>query len=662
MNNYTNRELSWLKFNERVLEEAAEDENPLLEQLQFCAIYESNLDEFFMVRVGSLVDRIKAKGENDDKTNLSCKQQLDLVLEQVRKINPQRDKIFRKNIRRLKEYGAELVDLSRVSKEELAKLEAYYRREIKPLLSPQIVGKRRPFPFLRSGELYAVYSLETKSGGGKIGIIPCGEMIKRLIPLESGRFILSEDVILRFGQEIFGKHKIKSRAVLRIVRNADIDADEAMYDCDIEYREAMGEVIKSRTKLRPVMLEYCGESEAVRNVCEYLDMKESRVFSRKAPMNLSFVYTIRNMLKEKKELFYSEFSPVNSYSEGSMIEKIKEKDILLSYPYESMRPFLRMLREAAEDKNVASIKMTLYRVAKYSKVVEALIDAAENGKEVVVLVELRARFDESNNIEWSRRMEEAGCRVIYGPDGIKVHSKLCLITRKTESGIEYITQIGTGNYNENTARIYTDLSLMTADRQIGEDALEIFNSLSVGGLTEKSKVLLAAPKMLRDEVIRLIDIEGEKGADGYIGIKINALTDKKIMERLIFAAKNGTRVELIVRGICCLLPQSENIRIISNVGRFLEHSRIYIFGKAGAEKVYISSADLMTRNTLRRVEVAAPVLDEDLRRRIRNIFELSFYDTVNARVLNPDGSYTHIIGEPAVNSQEILCMDARKDK
>lgn len=678
---FMNRELSWIKFNERVLEEAADRRNPLCERLNFSAIYGSNLDEFFMVRVGSLIDRINAGAENDDKTNMSCKEQLDAVLAEVRCLSKEKDSVYLRNMEELAGQGVELINFRSLSQEDAFYLSNYFANEIKPLISPQIVGKRQPFPFLQNQKIYAIVALETKNMNEKIGIIPCSGVFNRLIAIpsdnssENKRYMLVEELILHFASRIFNRYKVKSKTLIRINRNADIDADEAMYDYDIDYREAMSEIIKNRTKLRPVMMEYTREvSEGMlKTICKYIGIKEKQTYISAAPLDLSFVYEIRDFLKNRHELFYDEFSPCNSEyvdENRSMIAQIKENDILLSYPYESMRPFLRLLREAGQDENVVSIKMTLYRVAKYSKVVEALIDAAENGKEVIVLVELRARFDESNNIEWSRRMEDAGCRIIYGLDGIKVHSKLCLITRRQNNKIEYITQIGTGNYNEKTAKLYTDLSLMTADAGIGCEVMEVFNELSMGQTVEETNQLLVAPKCLQNKIIAMIDDEIEiqrSGGQGYVGAKMNALTDKKIMEKLIEASQAGVKIELVIRGICCLLPgipgYTENIRVISIVGRFLEHSRIYIFGTPEREKIYISSADYMTRNTLKRVEVAAPLLDSGIKARVRQIFEVMLHDNVKARELHSDGTYVHAEapeGTEEVNSQKFFCIEAKE--
>ena len=535
------------------------------------------------------------------------------------------------------------------------------------------MGKRQPFPFLRNQEIYAVVVLQTRSGKERIGIIPCtNNMVERLIELPGGkgRYILSENIVLHYIGKVFKGYKVIGKSLIRVVRNADIDAD-ALYDEDLDYREFMADLMKERKKLSPVRLDMSREIDGsvVESLCRYLDVSPERVFRSEAPLDLSFVFTIQDHLRMNPELFYERRVPQKSAScrDGeSILKQIEEKDKLLSYPYESIRPFLRMLNEAAEDDNVISIKMTLYRLAKQSKIVEALCEAAENGKEVVVLVELRARFDEENNIRWSRMLEKAGCQIIYGLEGFKVHSKLCLITKKGKNGIEYITQIGTGNYNEKTARLYTDLSLMTADEQIGMDAARVFQALTKGETVEESDHLLVAPKCLQNRIIDMIgeEIEHKKnGEEAYIGLKLNSLTDKKIIDKLVEASQAGVHIDMIIRGISCLIPgvegQTENIRIISIVGRFLEHSRIYIFGCGERRKYYISSADFMTRNTVKRVEVAAPVCAPAIKERIQGIFDLMLSDNKKAREEDPEGNYTLVKceGEP-VNSQEALYQEA----
>ena len=671
---YMNRELSWLKFNERVLEEAEDEKVPLCERLSFASIYQTNLDEFFMVRVGSLRDQMLVNQDiRDNKTNMTAKEQIDAILEAVQKLNRRRDDAYERMMEQLEKHGIRMVDFRTIGEEESRYLESYFDREIAPLISPTVVGKRQPFPFLKNREIYAVAELGTKAGKRRIGIVPSGGgMFERFIEIPSmeGCFMLAEELILHFIPKIFKGYCIKAKSLIRVTRNADIDAD-ALYDEDLDYREFMADLIKQRKKLSPVRLELSREMDGsvVEILCKFLDLKATQVFRNEAPLDLSFVFTIQDKLRKNSGLFFHKLVPQKSpaFQEGrSMISQIREGDKLLSFPYESIRPFLKLLNEAAEDDSVVSIKMTLYRLARQSKVVEALIEAAENGKEVVVLVELRARFDEENNIAWSRQLEAAGCQVIYGLEGYKVHSKLCLITRKHEGQIEYITQIGTGNYNEKTARLYTDLSLMTANVDIGLNAAAVFQALTKGEVLEKSGCLLVAPKCLQNRVMDLIDEEIERkkaGEEAYIGLKLNSLTDKKLIDKLVEASKAGVKVDMVIRGIACLKPgipgETENIRIISIVGRFLEHSRIYIFGKGERTKYYISSADFMTRNTVRRVEVAAPVLDENLKERLAAMFSTLLSDNVKARQEEPDGTYTRVVNaKDPVNAQETFYAQA----
>ncbi|HJC39910.1 MAG TPA: polyphosphate kinase 1 [Candidatus Mediterraneibacter faecigallinarum] len=673
-NVYMNRELSWLKFNERVLEEAENKAVPLCERMNFVSIYQSNLDEFFMVRVGSLQDEMLLnKKVRDSKTKMTSEEQIKAILKEVKRLNKRKDAAYKNLMEQIEKYGIKLIDFTTAKTEEKKFLEHYFNHEIVPLSSPTIVGKRQPFPFLKNENIYAVVVLETRSGKERIGIIPCtNNMVERLIELPGGkgRYILSENIILHYIGKVFKGYKVKGKSLIRVVRNADIDAD-ALYDEDLDYREFMEELMKERKKLSPVRLDMSREIDesVVEALCRYLDVLPERVFRSEAPLDLSFVYKIQDLLRMNTELFYEKRVPQKSASfrDGvSILKQIEEEDKLLSYPYESIRPFLRMLNEAAEDDSVISIKMTLYRLAKQSKIIEALCEAAENGKEVVVLVELRARFDEENNIRWSRMLEKAGCQIIYGLEGYKVHSKLCLITKRGEDGIEYITQIGTGNYNEKTARLYTDLSLMTADEQIGMDAARVFQALAKGETVEESEHLLVAPKCLQSKIIDMIEVEiqnKKNGRDAYIGLKLNSLTDKRIIDKLIEASCAGVHIDMIIRGICCLIPgvegMTENIHIISIVGRFLEHSRIYIFGCGENRKYYISSADFMTRNTVKRVEVAAPVYSQALKDRIQGIFDLMLSDNKKARVENADGNYTLVKceGEP-INSQEALYQEA----
>ena len=671
---YMNRELSWLKFNERVLEEAENPENPLCERLTFASIYQSNLDEFYMVRVGSLVDQmLLAKDIRENKTNMTPEEQLDAILARTKKLNRKRDVVYEEIMENLEQYGVHMLNFHKIEKEDRNYLERYFEAEVAPVISPSIVGKRQPFPFLRNKEIYAVVVLETKKGKEKLGIIPCSSAgIQRLIPVpgKTGTYMLSEELILHFVSKIFKGYHIKAKSLLRITRNADIDAD-ALYDEDLDYREFMVELIKARKKLAPIRLELSREmdGDVVETLCEYLEVDKNYVFRGDIPLDLSFVFQIQDGLRKRTELFYEKRIPQKSplfNNHEPILDQIAKKDRFLSYPYESIKPFLTMLHEAANDEAVVSIKMTLYRVAKQRKVGEALIEAAENGKEVFVLVELKARFDEENNIGWSRLLEDAGCHVIYGLDGYKVHSKLCQIMKKKDGNVEYYTQIGTGNYNEKTARLYTDLSLMTADPKIGMEAARVFQALAMGETVEDMEYLLVAPRCLQNKVLAMIDEEIEHakaGEPAYIGLKMNSLTDKRIMSKLVEASCAGVHIDMVIRGICCLIPgvkgQTENIHIISIVGRFLEHSRIYIFGTQERAKIYISSADFMTRNTLRRVEVAAPIEDPDIRMQIQEMFVTMLSDNRKARSMNNKGIYKIESSDNApLNSQEVFLQQA----
>lgn len=670
---YVNREISWLKFNERVLEEAQNENSPLCEKLSFLAIYQSNLDEFFMVRVGSLEDqKLLTEKVRENKTNLSPQEQIDAVLENVTRLNETKDAIYEELMGEIEKQGVRLARYAELSKSDAKYLDGYFTQEILPLLSVMIVGRKQPFPFLKNREIYAFAILERK-GKRKLGIIPCESgMLPRLVALPGvkGTYILLEELILHYVPGLFKGYKVQEKTLLRVTRNADIDVSK-VYDEDLNYRDQMEQVVKLRKKLAPVRIELTRDisQKMVGEVCNHYELDERHVFYSKSPLDLSFVFQIQDMLRDKPELFFEKRVPqplpmLDMYS--PLIPQILEKDVLLSYPYESIRPFLNLLSEAAHDPKVNAIRMTLYRLAKNSKVVEALVEAAENGKQVEVLVELKARFDEENNIEWSRTLEDAGCHVVYGVDGLKVHSKLCLITRKDAGEIQYITQIGTGNYNEKTSKLYTDLSLMTSDQNIGRDAMKVFQAILIGNTVGSSEHLLVAPRCLQAPVLSMMDDEIAAAMDGrpaYIGVKINSLTDKKIIDKLTEASKAGVRIELIVRGICCLLSgipgETENIHIRSIVGRYLEHSRIYIFGTPDRDRIYIASADYMTRNTLRRVEVAAPIYDENLKQRIRGMFALMMRDNMQARIQQPDGTYVKLCrDEEKVNSQETQFADA----
>lgn len=653
---YENRELSWLKFNERVLDEANDKDVPLCERLSFASIFQSNLDEFFIVRVGSLHDQMLfSETKRESKTNMTAGEQLSHIFKAARDLTRKKDHTYRHLMDELKEYGVELLNFSDIEYDDAVYLENYFKEQIMPILSPQVVGKKQPFPFIKNKEIYAVALLGSKSNE-KVGLVPCSNgILKRLIsiPSERNKYMLVEELILHFMPIIFEKYQIKSKSLIRIIRNADIDVDEAVDDEDTDYRDMMEKLIRQRKKLCPVKMEYSRvlDEKIIHNLCKELNLNHEQIYYSESPLELSFVFGLQDALRNNKNLFYERHIQKNPswYVSGkSVISQVEEADRFISYPYESMQPFIRMLQEAGEDENVVSIKMTLYRVAKNSQIVESLISAAENGKEVVVLVELRARFDEENNIEWSRRLEDAGCRIIYGLDYTKVHSKLCLITYREEGQIKYVTQIGTGNYNEKTSKLYTDLSIITANKQIGMEAAYVFTRLCMGEFVEETNYLLVAPKCMKSKILNYMDKEIEiarAGGKAYVGAKINSLTDKEIIDKLIECSRAGVRVEMIVRGICCLIPgvkgHTENISVISIVGRYLEHSRVYIFGTPDRDNIYISSADFMTRNMERRVEIAAPIYDDSIKTRIRNMFHIMECDTVKARQLCSDGNYVH---------------------
>ena len=671
-----NRELSWLKFNERVLNEAGNPRVPLAERLTFASIYQSNLDEFYMVRVGTLMDQMEAPEEiRENKTNMTSKEQVKVILDATRVLDKKKDIIYEQLMGELEPQGIRIINFNKLSGEEGDLLETYFDHEIAPYLSANIVSKQQPFPFLKNKEIYAVALLGTKSKKTKVAIIPCSNNVfKRLIdiPTRPGTFMLSEELILHFLPKLFPKYEVVEKSLLRITRNADIDT-ETIYDEDMDYRDAMENLIKQRKRMNPVRMELSREinKKLVNEICKCVNVDKKHVFMSKVPLDMSFVFAIQNYLRgqEKENLFYHKRNPRMTdqlNDKESLIGQVEKKDVLLSYPFENIKSFTNLLYEAAKDESVVSIKMTLYRLADRSQIVDALVDAAENGKEVVVLVELRARFDEESNIEYSRKLEEAGCRVIYGLNGFKVHSKLCLITRKTGDGLAYITQVGTGNYNEKTSKLYTDLSLITANQEIGKEAAEVFACLLRGETIEETHLLLVAPKCLQNKVLAMIDEEIEhakKNEPAYVGIKINSLTDKVIIEKLVEASQAGVRIEMIVRGICCMIPQikgyTESITVISIVGRFLEHSRIYRFGTPEREKVYIASADYMTRNTVRRVEVAAPVLDDKLRQRLDDMFDTMMRDDEKGKRLNAKGNYEdRIVNDTKLDSQELFYEQA----
>lgn len=677
-NIYDNRELSWLKFNQRVLDESNDISVPLLERLVFSSIYSSNLDEFFMVRVGSLYDQMLLDDDDrDGKTKMKPSEQLNAIFKRVAQLNEKHDKYFEELSKELKDKGIKKADIKDLSKEDKDFVDKFFKHEVSPFLSPQIVDKRHPFPFLKGKEIYALTRLTSKSDI-VIGIVNTSGVFSRVLFLPGKkkiRYMLVEDIILHNAGKIFSNYKVEEKSLLRVTRNADIDVKEALFDQEMDFRGAMSELIKKRKKLCAVRVQLSKElsSSTVSELSHRLDIHKKQFFVEKSPLDMSYVFTIKDKAKDRSELFFKEQVPQKSpmiNETESMISQIDKKDIFLSYPYESIKPFIKLLKEAAHDDSVASVKITLYRVAKNSQIVEALIDAAENGKDVLVLVELRARFDEENNIDWSKRLEDAGVKVIYGPEDLKVHSKLLLITRKSGKKAKYTVQIGTGNYNEKTSALYTDVCLMTSHQGIAQDAINVFNALATNTLVESADHLLVAPKALRPQLIEMMDAEIQKAKEGkeaYIGIKANSLTDKVLIKKLIECSKSGVQIELVIRGICCLIPgiegETENIKIVSIVGRYLEHARFYIFGTNAEQKVYISSADFMTRNTIRRVEVAVPIYDDKIKLRIFNYFKTQINDNVKGRILQPNGNYKKQKQDDfdAVDAQQIFFDEAYKN-
>ena len=670
---FINRELSWLDFNRRVLVLGKDKNVPLAEQLKFLAIYGSNLDEFFMVRVGSLQERdslMRAKKERDkreNKTNMTAEEQLAAIMPKTAHLQEDCDKYYEKALENLAACGYKKVDFDALSKEEEHFWKKYFQSELFPILSPQIVDSRHPFPFLRNKEIYLGVLLKEKEGQS-LGMIPISSQMERLqLVRRDGHteFALTEELVLHYAALIFGKDAVQEKCLFRVTRNADIDVKEGMMDHDIDYREIMADLLKRRRKLAAVRLQVTptAPQEIVRILCGKLELTHKRVFAQKSPLDLSFFYKLTAKMEADghPELFYPSARPMLPPPEYDLAAEVQKHDVLLSYPYQSIRPFIAMLKKAAQDPDVISIKMTLYRMARESQIVQALMEAAENGKEVVALVELRARFDEQNNIDWSKQLEEAGCTVLYGFEDYKVHSKLTLITKKSAQGYSYITQIGTGNYNEKTSELYTDYSFITADHGIGEEASNVFQNLAVQKLTETSEKMLVAPlrfkSVLLDEMDRVITA-ARLGRPASMILKNNSISDRDIILKLQEASCAGVRIDMIVRGICCVRAEvpgkTENLHIRSLVGRYLEHGRIYSFYDGTETRIYIASGDFLTRNTECRVEVGVRVEDPILIQKLSNILQLQLRDNVNAREMRADGSYQKVksaLGEELVNGQ-----------
>ena len=672
MQNYTqNRELSWLKFNQRVLEEAKDSSVPLLERMKFVSIFTSNLDEFFMIRVGSLYDMSLTDNSTiDSRLGMNPKEQLDAIFAAVAPLYKERDKTYSEIKKLLNPYGVCGLSIKELEQQEKKYVKKYFKDQILPILSPQIVDANHPFPHLLNKELYVIASLK-QNGTSMIGIVPVPQFVSDILylPGHDIRYIRMEKVIMEYLDVVFDKYEVSNKNYICVTRNADVSPDDEALEINDDFRLLMQETLHKRRRMAVVRMETAEplDKELEKYFCDKFKITPAQIYRTKMPMKLDYIFSIMDKVPAslKRSLIDEPFTPQPSryLTDGKVIPQVKKKDILLSYPYESMDPFLRMIKEAAYDPTVLTIRITIYRLAKKARLVEYLCAAAENGKEVTVLIELRARFDEQNNIDWSERLEEAGCRVIYGFEGYKVHSKICLITYRNRNNIEYITQVGTGNYNEKTATMYTDVSLITADKGIGEDAAVFFKNMSIGNLNGSYQHIIVSPTSLKPKVLSLMDEEIKKGTNGRIIMKMNSVTDVDFIQKVSEASNAGVKVDLIVRGICCILPgvkgYTENLRVTSIVGRYLEHPRIFLFGTGADQKIYIGSADMMTRNTEKRVEVACPVYDETIRKQLTHMLKIMLADNVKARELKSDGKYyMKEKGTSKVNSQEYFMREA----
>lgn len=671
-----NRELSWLRFNRRVLQEACDEMTPPLERLKFISIYTSNLDEFFMIRVGSIFDMQTVDPDSrDNKTNWRPEEELEHIYDAVKPLYREREETYNTVCGKMAECGVHICSVASLGKRERDYVKDYYTRELEPLLSPQIVDAHHPFPHLQNGLLHLGLLLRKNENDKPVfGVVPIPSLVPTLLFLPGAllRCIPVEDIVYTYAKRMFSGYSTSDRCIFCVTRNADINPIDEAYDFKVDFRSRMKELLKKRRRLAPVRLETRERiSDAFRDyLCEKLSLRRKQVYTTRAPIHLDFAFALSQRLtaEQKKQMLYAPYTPCANPSlrqDERIAPQIEKKDVLLSYPYESMEPFLRLVREAATDPLCISVKITIYRLASRAKLIEYLCAAAENGVEVTAIIELRARFDEQNNIDWSERLEEAGCKVIYGFDEYKIHSKLCLITRRAKNGmITYITQIGTGNYNEKTAAQYTDLCLMTANADIGREAHSLFNDLAICNLNGEYEHLLVAPQALKRRILALMDEQIAKGEDGRIFFKLNSLTDMEIIAKLREASCAGVRINMMIRGICCILPGipgvTENITVTSIVGRYLEHSRIYCFGRGEDEKLYISSADFMTRNTERRVELACPIYDAEAKKKIHRLIEALSLDTQKARRLCSDGSYARL-GDGGVDSQTVLMRASEKD-
>ena len=670
-----NREFSWLQFNARVLAEAEDENVPLLERFKFLAIFTSNLDEFFMIRVGSLCDMAAVdKGHTDSKSGLTAKEQLHLIYKAVEPLYARRDAAFSDVDSKLSAIGLRRLTMDSLAPDEQKYIKRYFKDIIAPVLSPQIVDSHHPFPHLE-GKVLHIAALLSHKKTERLGLLPVPASLPPVVflPETPSRYILTEDILLAYADHVFEMYDVLEKTVLCVTRNADIQVDDETFGVEGgDFRKKMEKLLRQRRRMAVVRVEISRpiSDHFKEHFRSRFEVSDAQIFlSRTAPLKLGYAFSLGEHLPEKKRAFLSDapFTPQQPamLSAGqSLLKAALQRDILLSYPYESMEPFLQMIREAANDPAVLAIRITIYRLASKAKLVEYLCAAAENGKDVTALIELRARFDEQNNIDWSERLEEAGCRVIYGFDGYKVHSKICLITYRNRNDIQYITQVGTGNYNEKTAAMYTDLSLMTADPRIGQDAAEFFKNMSIGNLQGSYQYLIVSPVSLKSRILQMMDEEIAKGSEGRIIMKMNSVTDVDFIKKVSEASCAGVRVDLIVRGICCILPGvpgfTENVRVMSVVGRYLEHPRIFSFGTGKEQKIYIGSADMMTRNTEKRVEVACPVLDGQIRRQINHDLKIMLSDNVKARIMQKDGTYMKRTGGiKAVDSQAVFMEEAQ---
>lgn len=670
-----NRELSWLRFNQRVLEEARDESVPLLERLKFASIFTSNLDEFFMIRVGNLYDMAAVDNKKVDlKSGMTPSEQLKAIYTAVSPLYKERDKTYTEICKQLSAYGISDMDIKDLEAQEKKFVKKYFKDQILPVLSPQIVDVNHPFPHLLNKEVYVVANLKLEDRS-MMGIVPIPEFVSPIVylPGHDVRYVRIEKVILEYMDLIFGQYQVSDKNYICVTRNADISPDDDAYADNDDFRFVMQKALHKRRRKAVVRLEAASSlgKEMEKFFCEKFKISQECIFKTKVPMKLDFIFSVIEKVPDsmKRSLTDEPFTPQlsGSVAEGSVMAQVKRRDILLSYPYESMEPFLQLIREASVDPDVMTIKITIYRLAKKSRLVEYLCAAAENGKEVTALIELRARFDEQNNIDWAERMEEAGCRVLYGFEGYKVHSKLCLITYRSRNEIRYITQIGTGNYNEKTAKMYTDFSLMTGNQAIGEDAATFFKNMAISNLHGAYQHLIVSPTSLKQNVLMLMDEEIKKGTSGRILMKMNSVTDIDFIRKVAEASRAGVKIDLIVRGICCVLPgipgETENLTVTSIVGRYLEHPRVFIFGTGDDKKVYIGSADMMTRNTEKRVEVACPIYDPGIKKQLVRYLSIMLADNVKARVMTSDGTYRKKKStDRSVCAQEIFMKEAMHAK